>query len=382
MKKVLHIIVLALGLMSISISAGAFYDEFLEHESKIKEMEFNFMLGDGIYTDEQIQNYELYSYRTESKQEIKYLTHLLGSFNMDEIKKEDAFNPSLVVRYGFRVSCRYDFETEENIGLLHYSMSGSCGPYYQCVEWAFNKTYPYAYYSPERYYIIKDDSTEKLAETVRAIKSGELVIGDREITTETSSWAKTEVDAAIESDLVPKWNQIDYQYKINRYEVCQLAANYMEVNGFTRDRWPYCDVWDNETLLNISSIIGTLIEAPLLDINDDSVNCLYGCGIIEGKEDKKIYPYDYITREEFAKVLSKTYYFINSDAQTAYSESTYADSQKISDWAKEYVDEMTALGIMQGKDGGYFDPKGEITKEEVIVSLLRLNNITHIYQEN
>lgn len=374
MKKILSLVISIFILTCCNINISAFYDDFAAYESNINKMHFNFMLGDGIYTDEQLHNYELYSYDTIEKQEIKYLLHMLDSFPLSELEEKNAENNSLTVSYGFLISIYYDNKSEDDPGVVHYAMSGSYCPYYQCVEWAWpNKTYPSEFYSSQRYYRIEDDSMEKFIEAVRAIKSGEFVIDDREITTEPSSWAKKDVDSAIKNNLVPKWNQIYYRYNINRYEVCQLTANYLAENGFTRDKWPYNDIAGNSLMLWYPS---DQKQTPLSDINDDSVNCLYGCGIIEGKDERKIYPYDYITREEFAKILSKAYHFINGSEQTANSGRTYTDSEKISAWAKEYVDEMTALGVLNGKDGGCFDPKGEITKEEVIISLLRLNSIT------
>ena len=39
----------------------------------------------------------------------------------------------------------------------------------------------------------------------------------------------------------------------------------------------------------------------------------------------------------------------------------------------ESVEAVTALGLMQGDENGSFKPKDNITKEQVIVTLLKLN---------
>ena len=41
----------------------------------------------------------------------------------------------------------------------------------------------------------------------------------------------------------------------------------------------------------------------------------------------------------------------------------------------ESVEAVTALGLMQGDENGSFKPKDNITKEQVIVTLLKLNDI-------
>ena len=41
----------------------------------------------------------------------------------------------------------------------------------------------------------------------------------------------------------------------------------------------------------------------------------------------------------------------------------------------ESVEAVTALGLMQGDENGSFKPKDNITKEQVIVTLLKLNGI-------
>ena len=53
----------------------------------------------------------------------------------------------------------------------------------------------------------------------------------------------------------------------------------------------------------------------------------------------------------------------------------YNDKEQISDWAIESVEAVTALGLMQGDENGSFKPKDNITKEQVIVTLLKLNDI-------
>lgn len=86
-------------------------------------------------------------------------------------------------------------------------------------------------------------------------------------------------------------------------------------------------------------------------------------------------PYDLITREEFAKILSNTYTFIKNETVLDSNKILYKDQNKISDWAMESVSKMTSLGMFKGNENDEFEPQNSITKEEVIVTILRLSNI-------
>ncbi len=49
----------------------------------------------------------------------------------------------------------------------------------------------------------------------------------------------------------------------------------------------------------------------------------------------------------------------------------YADAAKISGWANEFVDYVTANGIMNGS-GSNFVPQGNFTREQSITTMYRL----------
>ena len=47
----------------------------------------------------------------------------------------------------------------------------------------------------------------------------------------------------------------------------------------------------------------------------------------------------------------------------------FNDSDKISKWAKDAVDNITDLGLMSGVGNNEFDPKGTVTREQLAVVL-------------
>lgn len=50
---------------------------------------------------------------------------------------------------------------------------------------------------------------------------------------------------------------------------------------------------------------------------------------------------------------------------------TYADAENVSDWAKEAVSWLTTHGILNGRLGNRFDPRGNATRAEVSAVLAR-----------
>ena len=83
-------------------------------------------------------------------------------------------------------------------------------------------------------------------------------------------------------------------------------------------------------------------------------------------------PYDFITKEELAKLLSNTYHLISKNISSETVKLLYKDEGNISDWAVEYVSNMTDAGIFIGNENGEFEPQKNISKEEVVVVLNRL----------
>lgn len=52
--------------------------------------------------------------------------------------------------------------------------------------------------------------------------------------------------------------------------------------------------------------------------------------------------------------------------------SMYKDFDKVANWAKPYVEEANKLGIMNGDNEGNFNPKDEVTREQLAVALVNL----------
>lgn len=304
--------------------------------SGIGSVESNAMEGDGLILANDVTKVDVnaggpsylehqkYNYTTSSKNEIAYILNYINNFNLEDDEKTLYAND--VSSYSVKI----------------YTIDGSikkCGFY----SGRF-------YDDSDKQYSIDRNEYNRFLDFIYALKTDKIVL-DGEVTFEPSEWAKEDVNKAIECELVPKLNQINYTGKVNRLEVCQLI----------------------DSLLGKQSIAEPeSTENPFSDTSDKSVTSLYSHGIIHGKTDNMFLPYDYITREEVAKILSNTYDLLNEKSQSSDSMHEYADQEEIADWALNYVNDMYALDIMIGNSDNEFKPKDNITKEELIIAMLRI----------
>lgn len=78
-----------------------------------------------------------------------------------------------------------------------------------------------------------------------------------------------------------------------------------------------------------------------------------------------------ITREQMAVILQNYAKAIGFTLPKVYMENTFADSHKISYYAKDAVKLMQMAGVIRGKTGNYFDPQSIATRGEFSVVLRR-----------
>ncbi len=165
-----------------------------------------------------------------------------------------------------------------------------------------------------------------------------------------SSWAETDIENAVSKKILPQDMQSGYTKLIDRADFCRIAYNMLDISGKAE---------------NVNN--GTHFD----DISMKEIYMLSGMGIINGKGENKFAPNDNITREEAAAILSRmvSYLKLNLPEQSGAS---YSDDGDISDWAKENVYDVKKLGVMQGVDNNKFDPKSGYTKEQAIVTIMRV----------
>lgn len=103
-----------------------------------------------------------------------------------------------------------------------------------------------------------------------------------------------------------------------------------------------------------------------------AVDAAESLGILQGRGDDAYGRYDFITRQEAAVMLARTYRACRSAEPDALEPISFTDRDDIADWALDDVRLMSQLGVMTGVGEGRFDPQGGYTVEQGLISLLRL----------
>lgn len=95
-------------------------------------------------------------------------------------------------------------------------------------------------------------------------------------------------------------------------------------------------------------------------------------GIVQGTGNNTFDPDRAVTREELAVILNNYIKFSKLPAGNWSTPVTFADHGQISAWASEAVSAIQGYGLISGKTGNFFDPKGTATRAEVATVLKRM----------
>ncbi len=167
-----------------------------------------------------------------------------------------------------------------------------------------------------------------------------------------SGWAAKDIQIAIAAGLVPQAVQGNYKANISRRDFCLL-------------------IW--ELVKKQPDYIQRLYSQPEVSFNDtkkDELLWVARLGIVNGYTDGTFRQYNELTRAEAAKILALTTQFLGvEDTGEQYP---FADRASFAGWAVEYIDFCGVKGVLKGKDGGAFSPKGTFTRQEAIVTILRI----------
>ena len=103
----------------------------------------------------------------------------------------------------------------------------------------------------------------------------------------------------------------------------------------------------------------------------DAADWAKGVGIASGTGGGLFSPNDNITREQLVTMIAQFARHMGIDTSASGAENTFADSADISNWAADAVAWAQSVGIVSGKPGNVFDPKGQATRAEVAAVLMR-----------
>lgn len=162
-----------------------------------------------------------------------------------------------------------------------------------------------------------------------------------------SSWAMSDVNRAINLGHVPADMATNYTDNITREEFCKLVVPlYEKLKGSITTFYYFSDT------------------------SNSDVSKAAAVGLVNGVGDNLFNPNGQLTRQEAAVILSRLLSVFGK--KVVVSTLKYADSVQIADWAITAVFHVSKEGIMNGVDSGNFQPMGIYTREQAIVTLLRI----------
>ena len=183
---------------------------------------------------------------------------------------------------------------------------------------------------------------------------------------EMSNWALEEVILAIENNLVPVNLQNMYRTDITRVDFAALVVKAIEeVKGEDIDK-----VLKKETGQSLYELI---VKYPFKDTQDKNVIAAQALKIIHGRGEEQFAPHDTISRQESAALLMRTAEFLGDE--TKLESKTFNDHKNIASYAKEAVDYVSSINVMQGKANNNFAPNDSYTREQAYMTIYRLFDV-------
>ncbi len=171
---------------------------------------------------------------------------------------------------------------------------------------------------------------------------------------EPSDWAISSIDSLKAIEIIEDSSIYPYQAPITREAFSELVFKAYQYKTKSQTQTVYANSFK--------------------DTNNIAILALKKMGIINGKTDNHFNPKDKITREEVAVVISNLLTKIQPGVQ-GYKNIVFSDCDNISSWAKDSVDLVTSLKIINGNSNNQFMSKEQLTYEQAMVIV---NNIVEL----
>ena len=120
------------------------------------------------------------------------------------------------------------------------------------------------------------------------------------------------------------------------------------------------------------------VKPLFTDTDDVCIGALSNAGIITGRSDECFSPNDFLTREEAAAVIGRTFDLFGFKRLNKIT--NFADKSNISPWAVSAVDSLCPYKIIIGTDNGNFLPKSTITGEQAAIITQRFMRMTELFE--
>ena len=166
-----------------------------------------------------------------------------------------------------------------------------------------------------------------------------------------SEWARDYIQRAVSMGIVPEAIQNNFTNNTTRAEFAALAVSlYENITG--------------------QAIIGRI---TFNDTDDVNVQKAAYIGVVTGVGDDMFAPDAHLTREQAAVMIARLAEAIGSPLPQATP--GFADNNAISSWAINQAGQVQAAGVMGGVGENTFDPQGTFTREQSIITILRLYDV-------
>ena len=104
----------------------------------------------------------------------------------------------------------------------------------------------------------------------------------------------------------------------------------------------------------------------------DAAGWAVGAGLTKGTSDTTFSPTRQITRQEMAVLIVRFVQYLGEEVPDNAKVESFADSDKIADWAKADIETMRKYGLIQGDANGNFNPLGNADRSSVATIAMRL----------
>ena len=181
-----------------------------------------------------------------------------------------------------------------------------------------------------------------------------------------SQWAVKYIEQAVTLNIVPIAIQTQYLENISRADFCKLAVSFLvKKSGKTIQ----------ELMIEKNIQPGQNVFS---DTTDNEILVANALGIVNGVGNGRFNPDGMISRQEAAVMLMRTASVLGITTPEATAVS-FADSDDFAEWAKagiafvsSMVDKNSNQKVMSGVGNNLFSPLGTYTREQSIVTMLRL----------
>lgn len=204
--------------------------------------------------------------------------------------------------------------------------------------------------------------------------------GDLKANPRISTWAVEEISRAKELGLIPiSDNELpaDYTQPITRGQFRRIAMEFLALQE-------NCDIESLSELVEL--YLGEKGEYNALknpfDDGDTEDAIAYYLGVIKGYGDGRFDPDGFITRQEAAVMLARAYEVCGGTLPIVNTQNVFADEDEISDWAKDSVLTLASWNVIRGMEDGTFDPQGQYSVEQCILTFLRLYENAPVSRKN